>query len=391
MNVRFLVEEIRDEVISIRRDFHMNPELGGKEYRTMNKICEYLRSWNIEYKQNVAETGVVAIIRGKNSGKTVGIRADMDALPIKEEASVDYKSLIDGRMHACGHDGHLAIALGAAKILKSMEANLNGNIKFFFQPAEETIGGAERMIKEGCLENPRVDYVIGLHIDTSIPTGTIGIKYGKMMAASDEIKIIIRGASTHGAHPHKGIDPIYIASNIVMSLQSIVSRNISPTNSAVFTIGSIHGGRKGNVIPDEVVLTGILRTLDEDTRIFMKNRIKTLVNSISLGLGGRSEIFINESYGPLINDDSLVDLVKTVARRRLGEDKVIIREFPSMGTEDFSYFAKAVKSCFYNLGCRNEEKNAIYPAHSSRFTIDEDCLLVGVMLQVENALELLKM
>lgn len=391
MDIRVLAEGIRDEVINIRRDFHMNPELSGYEYRTMNKICEYLSSWNIEYKANVAETGVVAIIRGNGPGKTIGIRADMDALPIKEEARVEYKSLIDGRMHACGHDGHLAIALGAAKILKSMEGNLNGNIKFFFQPAEETIGGAERMIKEGCLQNPPVDYVIGLHIDSSIPTGTIGIKYGKMMAASDEITIIIRGESTHGAHPHKGIDPIYIASNIVMSLQSLVSRNISPTNSAVFTIGSIHGGTKSNVIPDEVVMNGILRTLDEDTRIFMKNRIKSIVNSISLGLGGKSEIIINESYGPLINDDGVVDLVKSVAIRLLGGDKVIIREFPSMGTEDFSYFAKSVKSCFYNLGCRNEEKNAIYPAHSSKFTIDEDCLIIGVMLQVENALELLNM
>lgn len=386
-----MAEQISDEVISIRRDFHMNPELGGNEFRTMDKICEYLDLWGVEYKSNVADTGVVAIIRGNKKGKTIGIRADMDALPIKEEANIEYKSLIDGKMHACGHDGHVAIALGAAKILKSMGPNLNGNIKFFFQPAEETIGGAERMIRGGCLKDPDVDYVIGLHIDTDIPTGTIGIKYGKMKASSDEITIIIKGESTHGAHPHKGIDPIFIASNLVMSLQSIVSRNISPTNSALFTIGSIHGGTKGNVIPEEVVMNGILRTLDEDTRKFMKNRIKSIIENITRGLGGKSKIIINESYGSLINDDDVVNAIRTVANRVLGNENVIIIEFPSMGTEDFSYFARSVKSCFYNLGCRNEEKNAIYPAHSSKFIIDEDCLKIGVMLQVENALELLNM
>lgn len=391
MNIRLLADGISEEVISIRRDLHMNPELGGNEFRTMNKICDYLNSWGIEYKSNVADTGVVAIIRGNKNGKTIGIRADMDALPIKEESNVEYKSLIDGKMHACGHDGHVAIALGAAKILKSMESNLNGNIKFFFQPAEETIGGADRMIKEGCLKNPDVDYVIGLHIDSGIPIGKIEIKYGKMMAASDEIIITIKGESTHGAHPDKGIDPIFIASNLVMSLQSIVSRNISPTNSAVFTIGSIHGGTKGNIIPNEVVMTGILRTLDEDTRKFMKKRIKCIVENIALGLGGTSNIIINESYGALINDDDIVNVVKSVAMKILGNENVIIKEFPSMGTEDFSYFSKSAKSCFYNLGCRNEAKNAIYPAHSSKFKIDEDCLKIGVMLQVENAIELLNM
>lgn len=386
-----MVEEISDEVIVIRRDFHRNPELGENEFRTMNKICEYLSLWGIEFKSNVAETGIVAIIRGDEKGKTVALRADMDALPIKEEANVEYKSLIDGKMHACGHDGHVAIALGAAKILKSMERNLNGNVKLFFQPAEETIGGADRMIKEGCLKNPDVDYVIGLHIDSDLPTGTIGLKYGKMKAASDEITIIVKGESTHGAHPDKGTDPIFIASNLVMSLQSLVSRNISPTNSAVFTIGSIHGGTKGNVIPDKVVMNGILRTLDEETRVFLKKRIKCIVENISEGLGGKSEIIINESYVLLINDDDVVNAVRSVGNRVLGNENVIIMEFPSMGTEDFSYFSQCVKSCFYNLGCRNEAKDAIYPAHSSKFTIDEDCLKIGVILQVESALELLNM
>ena len=384
-----MVNEINDELINIRRDFHMNPEIGGNEFRTMKKICEYLDSWGIEYIKGVAETGVVAIIRGKNDGKTIGVRADIDALPITEENDFLYKSLNSGTMHACGHDGHTTIALGTAKILKSMESVLSGNVKFFFQPAEETTGGAERMINEGCLKNPDVDYVIGLHVDPSINTGKISMKYGKMMAASDEITIVVRGKSTHGAQPHDGIDPIFIASNLVMSLQSIISRNLSPINSAVFTLGSINGGTKGNIIPDEVKMTGILRTLDDNTRIYMKDRIKSIVENVANGLGGEGRLLIRESYCALINNDETVEVVRNIAQNTLGKENVIINEFPSMGSEDFAYFSQAVKSCYYNLGCRNEEKNAIYPIHSSKFNLDERCLKLGVELQVKNVMELL--
>lgn len=384
-----MVNDINDELINIRRDFHMNPEVGGNEFRTMKKICEYLDSWGIEYKSCVAETGVVAVIRGKEDGKTIGVRADIDALPIVEDNDVSYKSLNIGDMHACGHDGHTTIALGTAKILKSIESELIGSVKIFFQPAEETTGGAERMINEGCLKNPDVDYVIGLHVDPSINTGKISMKYGKMMAASDEITIIVRGKSTHGAHPHEGVDPIFIASNLVMSLQSTISRNLSPLNSAVFTLGSIHGGTKGNIIPDEVTMTGILRTLDNDTRIYMKERIKSIVENVSNGLGGEGKLLIRESYGALINNDETVDIVRDTVENVLGKENVLICESPSMGTEDFSYFSQSVKSCYYNLGCRNEEKKAIYPIHSSKFNLDEDCLKLGVELQVKNVIELL--
>jgi len=389
MDIKLMVDDIKDELINIRRDFHMNPELGGNEFRTMNKICEYLETWGIEYTSCVAETGVVAIIRGGKCGKTIGVRADIDALPIKEENEVSYKSLIEGTMHACGHDAHTAIALEAAKILKSMESQLNGNVKFFFQPAEETTGGAKRMISEGCLKNPDVDYVIGLHVDTAMDTGKISIKYGKMMAASDEITIVVRGKSTHGAHPNEGVDPIFIASNLMMSLQSIISRNLSPSNPAVFTIGSIHGGTIGNIIPDEVKMSGILRTLDENTRIYIKNRIKSIVENVAMALGGEGNLLIRESYSSLINDSETVDVVRKTAEKILEKKNVIISEIPSMGTEDFSYFSQSVKSCFYNLGCRNEEKNTVYPLHSSKFDLDEDCLKIGVMLQVENVIELL--
>lgn len=390
MDIKEMVQNINEELIEIRRDFHMNPETGGNEFKTMDKICDYLDLWNIEYIKEVADTGVVAIIRGKKNGKTIGVRADIDALPVDEETNVEYKSQTKGIMHACGHDAHTAIAMGAAKILKSLENNISGNVKFFFQPAEETTGGAERMIKANCLENPHVDHVIGLHVDPSVQTGKIVIKYGKMMAASDEITIVVKGKSTHGAHPHQGIDPIFIASNLVMSLQSIISRNLSPVNSAIFTIGSIHGGMSGNVIPDEVKLTGILRTLDEDTRIYMKERIKSIVQNVSAGLGGEGNVFVRESYGALINDDDVTNVVKETAENILGKENVIISQYPNMGTEDFSYFTKERKSCFYNLGCRNETKDAVYPIHSSHFNIDEDCLQIGVVMQVNNVLNLLE-
>ncbi len=380
-----------EELISIRRELHKNPELGGHEFKTMDRICSCLDSWGIEYEKGVAETGVVAIVRGKNKKENpicIGIRADMDALPISEETNIDFRSLNEGVMHACGHDAHTTVALGTAKIIKSIENELKGDVKFFFQPAEETTGGAERMIQAGCLKNPDVEYVFGLHVDPRMETGKISIKYGKMMASSDEVKIKIKGKSTHGAHPDMGIDPVVAASNIVVALQSVVSRNISPLNSAVLTIGSIHGGTKGNIIPDEVEMTGILRTLDPDTRAFIKKRISEVVEDTARAFGGEGILQIRESYGALINNDAAVNFIRETAERVLGKENVVILDFPDMGTEDFSYFTKNTKGCFFNLGCRNEKIDAVYPIHSSKFMLDEACLEIGVKLQVENILSL---
>ena len=235
-------ESIRDWIVEIRRDFHMNPELSTEEFRTRDKIVEYLKNLGIEYKTGIADTGVLGIIRGKQSGKTVGLRADIDALPIQDKKNVSYKSTIDGKMHACGHDAHTAILLGAAKILKGMEDDLHGNVKLFFQPAEETIGGAERMIKAGVMENPKVDAVFGLHVSPEIDVGKIGVRYGQTNAYADGLEIIVCGKDCHAARPQEGVDAIVIASHIIIALQSIVSRNIDPTNSAVVTIGTINGG-----------------------------------------------------------------------------------------------------------------------------------------------------
>ncbi len=381
------------ELIKMRREFHQNPELGGNEYKTMDRICRCLDSWNIEYEKGVAETGVVAIIRGKNKepgSKCIAVRADIDALPIKEEAEFSYKSLNEGIMHACGHDAHTAIALMTAKIIKSLEDKINGDVKFFFQPAEETTGGAERMIEHGCLKNPDVEFVFGLHVSTTLETGTIGIKYGKMMAASDEISISVRGKSCHGAQPHNGADPIVAASGIVLALQSIISRNISPLNSAVVTMGRIQGGTQTNIIPDNVYLDGTMRTLDPETREFMKKRISEVVENVSEAYGTEGTVSFRESYGPLINNDQAVDLLRETAVDVLGNDNVKILEYPDMGTEDFSYFCLYTKSCFFNLGCRSTGAKEVYPLHSSKFVLDEECLQIGVKVQVENILNILR-
>lgn len=380
MNIDKLIADNIDEIIEIRRYLHQNPELGQNEFNTMEAICSFLDKYGIEYKKNVADTGVVALIKGRATQKVIGVRADIDALPIKEESNVDFPSINDNVMHACGHDIHTSVLLGLAKVLKSMEDDLKGSVKLFFQPAEETIGGAERMIKEGCLENPNVDAVLGLHVNPDIEVGKIGLRYGKMFAGSDMITITVSGVQTHGAYPQDGIDPIVISANIIMALQTLVSRNISPCNSAVFTVGSMHAGTSGNIIPETAKMNCISRTLDPKTRKFIQKRVIEIAENIAKSYGGKADVNIAESYGPLINDDYMVDMVKEAAMEAIGEDNIFIINEPFLGTEDFSYFAAARKACFFNLGVRNEDKGCIHPIHSNKFAADEDSISVGIKI-----------
>jgi amidohydrolase len=379
-----------NEIVAIRRDFHKHPELSGKEIRTGEKICEYLDKWNIEYETGIAETGIVGIIRGKKGeGKTIGMRADIDALPIKETGDYDYCSINDGVMHACGHDVHTTILLCAAKLLKEMENEIKGNIKLFFQPAEEAIGGADRMIKDGCLENPKVDHVIGLHVMPNIEVGKVELKYGKLNGNSGSVKITINGDSGHAAYPDKSIDAIVVAANVIISLQTLVSRNVSPLDSVVLTFGKMYGGEKANIITDKVVLQGTLRTLDTESRVSAKEKIKRIAENVAVGLGGSADVEFKDGYIALINDDYVVDVVKDTAMDVLGEENIVYKEFPSMGGEDFSYFAEKVPSAFYHLGCGNEEKGIRAPLHNRHFMVDEDCMKTGVIMQVETVLALL--
>ena len=392
MDINKRIDEIFDELVEIRRDFHMNPELSENEFRTQEKICEYLNKWGIE-NYICAETGVVGIIKGKHKGKTIGIRGDIDALPIHEKSDVPYSSVTPGVMHACGHDAHAAIVLGIAKIIKEMadsEGSINGNVKLLFQPAEETIGGAERMIQEGCMEAPNVDYVLGLHVQPYLDSGKVELKHGKLNAATDSINIALKGKASHGAYPDEGIDAIVMAGYVITALQSIVSRNTSPINSVVVSLGKISGGVKDNIIADEVIITGTLRTLDDETRQFTKDKISNIVNNTAMAFGGEGLTTFYEGYKSLINDNEVVDIIKENAEKLLGKENVEFKEFPSLGAEDFSYFLDVAKGAFFHLGCGNSAKGITSPLHTEHFDIDEECLKVGVMLQVENIMTLLK-
>ncbi|MGD9568827.1 MAG: M20 family metallopeptidase [Sedimentibacter sp.] len=392
MDIQKRVNEIYQELVHIRRDFHKNPELSQNEFRTQKKIQNYLNEWNIE-NYMCAETGIVGIIRGKKPGKTIGLRGDIDALPIDEKNNVSYCSINPGVMHACGHDAHTTILLGVGKIIKELsdsENSIEGNVKLFFQPAEETIGGGKRMVQEGCMENPKVDYVLGLHVMPYIDAGKVELKYGKLNASTDSIKITLKGKQAHGAYPDKGIDSIAMAGNVITTLQTIVSRNISPLNSVVISLGKISGGIKDNVIADEVKISGTLRALDDDTRSYAKKRITDIVENTAIAFGGEGTAHFHDGYEALINNDEVVDVIRDNAEKLLGKENIVFKEFPSLGAEDFSYFSDVAKGGFFHLGCGNSSKGMTSPIHTECFDIDEECLKVGVVLQVNNVLSLLK-
>ncbi|KUO72614.1 MAG: peptidase M20 [Clostridia bacterium BRH_c25] len=390
MDIKKRSEEIFEKLVAIRRDLHMNPELSGKEIRTSKKISEYLDIWGIEHIDGVADTGVIAIIRGKKEGRTVAARADIDALPITEASDRYYKSRNEGIMHACGHDVHAAILLGVARMFKEMEKELAGNVKLIFQPAEEAVGGAQRMVKDGCMANPDVDYVIGLHVMPYLDAGQVELKYGKLNAASGEFSITIKGKSGHGAYPDTTIDAIVIAGNVITALQTLVSRNISPLDSVVLTIGKINGGTKNNIIADEVVMSGTLRTLDADTRKHAKAIIERIVENTAKTYGGEGTVEYTDGYEALINDDEIIDVIRETAERVLGKDKVQFKEFSSMGAEDFSYYIEEAKGAFYHLGCGNQAKGITASLHNKNFDVDENCIKTGVQLQTECILALLR-
>ncbi|MDU5081107.1 M20 family metallopeptidase [uncultured Tissierella sp.] len=391
MDIEKRVDDIFSQLIDIRRDFHMHPELSEQEYRTCDRICEYLNEWGIEHVKGVAETGVVAIIRGKKDGKTVGARADIDALPITELTDIPFKSVNEGVMHACGHDIHTAIHLGVAKILKEIEDEICGNVKIFFQPAEETIGGAKKMIEEGYLKNPDVEYMLSLHVMPYLDAGEVEFKYGKVNAATNEFSIKITGKSSHAAYPDQSVDPIVTAGYIITALQSLVSRNISPLNSVVLTLGQINGGIKNNIIPGEVIMSGTLRTIDPDTRVFAKNRIREITENTAKAYGAAAIVEFEEGYPALINNDEVVDVLRQTAESILSKDKVKFKEFPSMGADDFSFFLQDTKGAYYNLGCGNKDKGWTASIHSECFMADEKCIRIGVLLQTKALLELLDM
>ncbi|HHY79678.1 MAG TPA: amidohydrolase [Thermoanaerobacter sp.] len=386
MDILKEAEKVEKEVIELRRKIHMYPELGFEETKTSEIVYDYLKNLGIEVKR-IAKTGVVGTLKG-NGSKTIAIRADMDALPIQEENDVEYASQIPGRMHACGHDVHTAILLGTAKLLANMRDKLKGNVKFIFQPAEETTGGALPMIEEGVLENPKVDAIIGLHVDPELQVGQIGITYGKAYASSDMFDIIVKGKSSHGAEPHKSVDAIVIAANIVNMLQTVVSRKANPLSPIVLTIGTIEGGYARNIIANKVRMSGIIRMMEEEKRDEIVEMVEKICDNTAKAMGGEVEFKRTIGYPCLVNHKGMTDLIKETAFPLLGEGNVI-EVAPTMGVEDFAYFLQKVPGSFYKLGCGNKEKGIDKPIHNNQFNIDEECIKIGLAVHVSTVLKYL--
>ncbi len=385
-----LAREFFEEIRMVRRHLHQNPELSKEEYKTADFICQKLDEYGISYTRNIAGTGIIGLVKGINPGKAcIGLRADMDALPIIEENTVDYKSTVTGKMHACGHDVHMACLLGAAKILNDLKDRFEGSIKLIFQPSEETYpGGATGMIGEGVLKNPETSIVIGQHVINNVDAGKIGLKPGAYMASTDEIYLTVKGKGGHAATPDQVIDPILIASHIIIAVQQIVSRNANPMTPTVVSFGRIIGEGRSNVIPDEVSVAGTVRTYDESWRKRIHEKITGLATSLAKAMGGTCDVTIAHGYPALVNDEPLTLKIRSLSKDYLGESNVIDLD-ARMTSEDFSYFAKEVPSCLYRLGIRNEQKGIISNLHTATFDIDESSLMTGMGLMAYLAINLL--
>ncbi|QBD85719.1 amidohydrolase [Clostridium tetani] len=386
-----LTHKYLKEIIYIRRDIHAYPELGMNEYRTSELIYNELNKLDLEVEKGIGKTGVVALLEGEKPGKTLLLRADMDALPIEETTDLPFKSKNKGVMHACGHDVHTSVLLGAAKVLVQLKSEIKGNVKFIFQPAEECnpIGGANLMIEDGVLENPKVDAAVALHV-WDLPLGKIGIRHGAMMAQSDRIFIKIKGKSAHGSAPHQGTDTILTAGYVITALQSIVSRNVNPLESAVITLGIVNGGYRYNVIADEVSLEGTVRTFDKDVAEIVPIRIKEVVEGISNSMECQCEVEYVRGYPLTHNNKELTDIIIKGLENTLGEDNVIMPEKPATGAEDFSFFNKHVPCTFMWIGCKSEENKDNCIVHNPNFICDERSIEIGIKALCASALEYLK-
>lgn len=374
---------LSEYIIRMRRDFHMHPELKWEERRTSSIVERELRELGIEVIR-VAETGVIGVLKGPGEGPVVGIRADMDALPIQEENDVPYRSRVLGKMHACGHDAHTAMLLGAAKVLAKMREKINGTVKLIFQPAEEGGLGAKAMVESGALDDVKAFF--GIHVWSMLPAGVVGIKEGPMMAGADAFTIKVRGMGGHGAQPHEAVDPIPPACDIVNALHRIVSREVPALQPAVISVTMVKGGTTFNVIPEEVTLAGTIRTFDEGLRGKIIERIKSIVKHYAEAWGCEGRFELSEGYvPPTINDARVTSVVKRVA----GKLTEVVESEPTMGAEDFAFYGRKAPAAFAILGVRNEAKGIVYPHHHPRFDVDEDVLWLGTALYTLVALELL--
>jgi amidohydrolase len=389
MGIKADVEKLKNELIELRRDFHQHPELGLEEYRTADKVASYLKPLGLEVSR-IAETGVVGLLKGDQPGPTLMLRADMDALPVKEMTSVPYESVHDGKMHACGHDGHMAMLLVAAKILCRHSDGIKGNLKFVFQPNEENMC-AGLLVEKGVLKNPKVDAAFGIHLMTPLETGKIGIASGAVMAGMHAFKVIIKGKGGHTGFPQESIDPIITAANIVQTTQIIQSREIDAFKPTVIVFGRIEGGSTSNVIPEKVEMEGTIRYLydaDAEGENHPRKKFERIVKHVCQTHRATYEVENLYSHPAVINDLEMADFVR-VAAAKVADTRDKIVPYVTMVGEDFCEFANKVPSAFYFIGAGNRDKGTDYPHHHACFNIDEEALPIGVEMHVRSALTFL--
>jgi amidohydrolase len=388
--ISFLEEaqELFEYTRELRRDFHRHPELGFQEVRTASIVARELTELGLEVSSGIAETGVVALIEGAQPGPVVLLRFDMDALPIKEETGAEYASQNVGVMHACGHDGHTAVGLTIARLLHAHRQDLKGTVKLVFQPAEEGLGGAPRMVAEGVLENPRPDVTLAMHVWNEKPVGWIGVMPGPAMAAAEKFKLLITGKGGHGAAPHLAVDPVLASAHVITALQSIVARNVAPLQTAVISVTTVHGGEAFNVIPPQVEMQGTIRTFEPEVREMVLRRFQEVVEATAASLGCQAQIELEALTPAVINDAKAAALVQ-----RLVPDVLPFADLDvsnrTMGSEDMAYMMREVPGCFVFVGSSNPEKGLDAPHHHPRFDIDERALVYGAALLASAAVEYL--
>ncbi|MEA3377628.1 MAG: amidohydrolase [Chloroflexota bacterium] len=388
MDSRAQADALRQQLVVWRRDFHRHPELAFHEHRSARIIAGHLRDLGYQVETDVAETGVVALLEGAASGPVVMARFDMDALPVTEANDVDYASQNEGVMHACGHDGHMAIGLGVATLIARHRDHLGGTLKLVFQPGEEGGNGALVMVEQGVLEDPRPDVLLATHLWNERPVGTVDVTSGPVMAAAERWTCTVRGAGGHGALPHLAVDPIVAASYVVTALQTVVSRDVSPLDTAVVTVGSFHAGDAFNVIPGHAELSGTIRTYDPQVRETVLRRVRQVVESVAEAHGASADLEIEPLTPALVNDPDAVEAVREAARAIVGPDAVTSGE-RTMGSEDAAYFTREVPGCYFFLGSANPERGLDAPHHNPRFDFDEDALPIGVAVITEAVLHTL--
>jgi len=385
MDFKTVAQEQKDLIVQTRRDLHRIPETAYTEKKTSEYVAEYLKREGLSVRTGIATYGVVATLETGKPGKTILFRADMDALPLAEKTGLPFASTHEGVMHACGHDAHMAMVLGAATILNKIKSDLNGAVKFLFQPAEEGPGGAKPMIEAGVLENPTVDHCFGCHVMPGVPEGSIGVKAGSFMAAMDRFDLKIMGKGGHGAMPHICVDALEVGTQVVNALQRISSRHMNPLTPTVVTVGSFHAGTAFNIIPGEAELSGTTRTFDRAIWDSWPERLKKIIGGVCQSMGASYELNFQKGYPPTINDAEMADFVKKCAAKVVGESHVIEPE-PTMGGEDMAYFLEKTKGCFFFLGVGREKGS---PIHNPEFDFNDDVLPLGVEAYCHIASEML--